>query len=190
MKRLCYIIIFLASQNFSFSQENNPSTPAPPINQLPTAPKEFNSFKERIYVGGNVGAWFGQTTFINLSPLIGFNVTKKFSLGAGFTYNYYSQTYNGRKYQSIIYGSNLFSRYYVLDNLFAQAGWDRLSVQDYTSPIINSRVWVDNILLGGGYRQPFSGRGNFVIAIFYNINETPLSPYPNPIIQIGFNIGL
>ena len=69
-------------------------------------------------------------------------------------------------------------------------GWDRLSVPDFFSPVKNSRVWVDNILVGGGYRQAFSERGSFVAAIFYNINQSPLSPYPNPIIQVGFNVGL
>jgi hypothetical protein len=78
----------------------------------------------------------------------------------------------------------------ILDNLFAQVGWDKLSVPDYTSININSRRWVDNILIGGGYRQAFSDKAAFVAAIFYNINNGPNSPYQNPIIQIGFNIGL
>ena len=35
------------------------------------------------------------------------------------------------------------------ENLFAQVGWDRLSVLDYRVSYSNSRAWVDNILLGG-----------------------------------------
>lgn len=177
----------------NYAQENPPSPPSqvPPSNNLrPIAPKDFNTFKERLYFGGNVGAWFGSTTYINLSPLVGCKITKDFSIGVGGTYNYYSQTYNGQKFVSTIYGGNAFARYLILDNFFAQVGWDRLSISDYTSQIPNSRVWIDNILLGGGYRQSFSERGSFVAAIFYNINQTPLSPYPNPIIQVGFNIGL
>ncbi|MCD6018503.1 MAG: hypothetical protein K0S53_1624 [Bacteroidetes bacterium] len=184
------ILLFLLSGS-GYSQENTPLPPStPPPTQYPVAPKEFSSFKERLFFGGNVGAWFGSTTYINLSPLVGCKITKQFSLGAGFTYNYYSQTYMGQKYTSTIYGSNTFARYLILENVFAQIGWDRLSVSDYTSIIPNSRVWIDNILVGGGFRQPFSERGSFVAAIFYNINQTPLTPYPNPIIQVGFNIGL
>ncbi len=192
MKSILYIIIFLQINAFVFSQENpsintqnNLSTPTNTI-----APKDFNNFKERLFFGGNIGAWFGPTTYVNLSPLIGCRITKEFSLGGGFTYNYYSQTYMGQKYTSTIYGGNAFARYFIFENLFAQVGWDRLSVPDYTTGLQNSRAWVDNILLGGGYRQFFSERGSFVAAIFYNINETPLSPYQNPIIQIGFNVGL
>ncbi|MES2515741.1 MAG: hypothetical protein V4580_16430 [Bacteroidota bacterium] len=176
----------------SFAQENPPATPpSPPVNnQIPVAPKDFSSFKERLYVGGNVGAWFGSSTYVNVSPLVGCKITKEFSLGITGTYNYYSQTYGGQKFVSTIYGGGAFGRYIFLENFFAQVGVERLSVLDYRSILPDSRVWVDNILVGGGYRQMFSERGSFVAAIFYNVNETPLSPYPNPIIQIGFNIGL
>ena len=189
------ILVFLFIGLTQYAQENPPPAPPqnfpPPSNNIrPAAPKDFNSFKERLYFGGNIGLWFGSTTYVNLSPLVGCKITKQFSIGGGFTYNYYSQTYNNQKYVSTIYGGNAFARYLFLENFFAQVGWDRLSVSDYTSPIPNSRVWVDNILLGGGYRQAFSERGSFVAAIFYNVNQTPLSPYPNPIIQFGFNIGL
>lgn len=187
-KTALYFSLLISISHTVFSQDNRPIMP--PANQNSMFPKDFNSFKERLYFGGNVGAWFGTTTYINLSPLIGCKLTKQFSVGCGFTYNYYSQTYGRQKMISTIYGGNVFARYLILENLFAQVGWDRLSVPDFYSPIYNSRAWIDNILLGGGYRQKFSERGSFVAAIFYNINQTPLSPYPNPIIQIGFNIGL
>jgi hypothetical protein len=189
-QKLGLIIILSLMLGFKgFSQENPIS---PPITHPPfqNAPKDFDSFKERLYFGGNVGAWFGSTTYIYLQPLVGCKITKQFSIGGGFTYNYFSQTYGGKKYTSSIYGGNAFARYLILENFFAQVGWDKLSVPDYTTGLINSRTWVDNILVGGGYRQAFSERGSFVAAIFYNINQTPLSPYPNPIIQVGFNIGL
>jgi hypothetical protein len=184
------ILCILALKNYA--QENpTPAPPPPPLNnQSPIAPKDFHSFKERLYVGGNVGAWFGSSTYINISPLVGCKVTKELSFGVTGTYNYFSQTYNGQKFVSTIYGGGVFGRYLVFENFFAQVGAERLSVLDYTSPIPNSRAWVDNILVGGGLRQKFSDNGSFVAAIFYNVNQTPLSPYPNPIIQIGFNIGL
>ena len=190
IKKKIYIFIILLANYAVFSQENQSTTTPFPSNSNQPIQKDFNSFKERLFFGGNLGAWFGSTTYVNISPLVGCKITNKFALGAGFTYNYFSQTYQGKKYTSTVYGGSGFARYLILENLFAQIGWDRLSVPDYRSPIPNSRVWVDNILLGGGYRQSFSERGSFVAAIFYNINQTPLSPYQNPIIQIGFNIGL
>ncbi len=186
-----YIILCILALKNNAQENPTPAPPPPPINnQSPVAPKDFNSFKERLYVGGNVGAWFGSSTYVNISPLVGCKVTKELSFGVTGTYNYFSQTYNGQKFVSTIYGGGAFGRYLIFDNFFAQVGAERLSVLDYTSPIPNSRAWVDNILVGGGYRQRFSDNGSFVAAIFYNVNQTPLSPYPNPIIQIGFNIGL
>jgi len=184
------IILFLTiASQFAFAQETLPPSTPPPLNNQP-APTDFETFKERIYLGGNVGALFGSTTYINVSPLIGFQITKQFSAGIGGTYNYLSENYGGQKYISTVYGTNVFGRYLFTENFFAQAQWDRLSVLDYTSPILNQRAWVDNLLIGGGYRQLFTAKASFVAMIFYNINQTPLSPYNNPIIQIGFNVGL
>lgn len=167
-------------------------SPAPSNNPLinTNEPKQFENFKDRLYLGGTVGAWFGQTTYVNLSPILGVKINKKFSVGVGAVYNYYSQTYALKKYVSTVYGGSAFARYFVMENLFAQVGLDRLSVPDYNTGLINSRAWVDNVLVGAGYRQQFSDRGTIVAMIFYNVNQTPLSPYQNPIVQVGFNIGL
>ena len=193
LKHFIYIVLILVIGLDVFSQENPPVTPTvppSPSNLRPVAPKDFNSFKERLYVGGNVGAWFGSSTYINISPVVGCKITKEFSLGVTGTYNYFSTTYGGKKFVSTVYGGGAFGRYLFFENFFGQIGFERLSVLDYRSIFPDSRVWVDNILVGGGYRQKFSNNGSFVAAIFYNVNQTPLSPYPNPIIQIGFNIGL
>ena len=157
---------------------------------MPSEPKEFEKFKDRLYLGGTVGAWFGTSTYVNLSPIIGVKINKQFSVGVGAIYNYYSQTYAAKKYVSTLYGGSGFARYFVMENLFAQVGLDRISVPDYRTGILNSRAWVDNVLIGAGYRQQFSDKGTIVAMIFYNVNQTPLSPYQNPIIQIGFNVGL
>ncbi len=190
--RILYVVISVMLSYFCVAQENPPApAPPPPLNnQRPALPKDFSSFKERLYVGGNVGAGFGAITYINISPLVGCRITKELSFGLTGTYNYYSQTYGNQRFVSTIYGGGGFGRYHFFENFFAQVGIERLSVLDYRSIIPNSRVWIDNILVGGGYRQQFTERGSFVAAIFYNLNQTPLSPYPNPIIQIGFNINL
>ena len=183
------ILCFCFIKGHSQDEVRPPTAPTNSINHK-EEPKEFENFIDRLYVGGNVGASFGTTTYINIQPLVGCRINKKLSVGVGFTYNYYSQSYLGSRYVSTVYGANAFARYMILDNLFAQVGWDKLSVPDYAGITPDSRRWVDNILIGGGYRQPFSEKGAFIAAIFYNVNQGPYSPYQNPIIQIGFNIGL
>jgi hypothetical protein len=182
--RINLIVIFFFISIFCVSQENSPSF----LNNN-SSPKDFNNFQERIFFGGNVGAWFGRTTYVNISPVVGIKITKKFSAGVGATYNYFSEQYGNQKFIYTVYGGSVFARYLIMENLFAQVGVDRLSVPDYRTGLLNSRTWIDNVLIGGGYRQRFSERGSFMLVVFYNINETPLSPYTNPIVQMGFNIG-
>ena len=181
---LCFCLVNGQAQD----EVRVPTTPTTSSVNRNEAPKDFETFKERLYVGGNVGASFGSVIYISLQPLIGCRINKKLSVGVGGTYNYYSQTYYGTRYVYTVYGANAFARYMILDNVFAQVGWDKLSViRDFST---NERLWVDNLLIGAGYRQAFSDKAAFVAAIFYNVNQGPYSPYRNPIIQIGFNIGL
>jgi hypothetical protein len=189
MKTIIITFILALTVTASWAQDEV-KTPVKTTPTNSTTPSNFDTFKNRIYVGGNVGAAFGTTTYINIQPLVGFKITPKFSMGAGVTYNYYSQNYYGTRYVSTVYGGNAFARYMILDNLFAQVGWDKLSVPDYYSGVSGARRWVDNILVGGGYRQSIGGKGSMVAAIYYNVNQTIYSPYANPIIQIGFNVGL
>ncbi len=176
-------ILCIISASYALSQ--NSYTTAPKNDQ-----KQYDSFEDRLYYGGNVGAWFGTTTFVNLSPIVGCHITEKLSAGVGAIYNYYSVSQNGSKYSTSIYGGNTFARYQVLENIFLQAGWDRINVPNYTNNYkLDARAWTDNVLVGGGYKQPISDNGSFVMMIFYNVNQTLLSPYPNPIIQMGFNLG-
>ncbi len=188
--RNTFLIIAFCLLVTNLRAQELPINSAPtPINNQP-APRDFQTLKERFYLGGSISGWIGSTTYINLSPVVGFKINSKFSVGIGGTYNYYSQNYGGQHFTSTVYGSNVFGRYMITDNFFAQAQWDRLSVPNYASPIVNERVWVHNLLVGGGYRQMFTSNASFVAMIFYNVNQTPLSPYINPIVQIGFNVAL
>ena len=190
MKIKPYFLIVLAASFFLFVKQGVAQEVPPAFRPQPKATNPFNNIQEKLYFGGNVGAWFGSTTYLNISPIVGIKLNDQFSVGVGAIYNYYSQSYAGKKYTSTIYGGSVFARYFIFENVFAHAGWDKISVPDYTSNIMNSRAWVDNLLIGAGYRESFSDNGSFVAMILYNINQTPLSPYQNPIIQIGFNIGL
>jgi len=190
MKFKTYFLILLAASIFLFVKQSVAQEAPPAFRPQPKAANPFNNLQEKLYYGGNVGAWFGSTTYLNISPIVGVKLNDQFSVGIGAIYNYYSQTYAGKKYSSTIYGGSAFARYFIFENVFAHAGWDKISVPDYTSNIMNRRAWVDNLLVGGGYRESFSDNGSIVAMILYNINQTPLSPYQNPIIQIGFNVGL
>jgi hypothetical protein len=141
---------------------------------------------QRFYWGGNVGAWVGNPTFVDVSPLVGYMITPKFGIGIGGIYNYYAYTYGAYQYKVNMYGGRLNARYFIFENAFLQAGWDRINRDNPFSVKPDTRIWIDNLLVGGGYR--FAAGDNFgaVISGLWNLNQGPLSPYPNPILQIGF----
>lgn len=143
-------------------------------------------FVDRLFWGGNLGAWFGNPTFVDISPLVGVRITKKYSMGVGVIYNYYNYKYGNYKYSTNLWGGRIYARYFILENVFAQVGWDRINRDDPYAIKPNTRIWIDNILVGGGLRYPISDNFYAIASGFWNLNQNEYSPYSNPIIQIGF----
>jgi hypothetical protein len=48
----------------------------------------------------------------------------------------------------------------------------------------------NSFFVGGGYNQRIGGNTAMYIMILWNLNDTPNSPYVNPIIRVGFSAGL
>lgn len=158
----------------------------------------FKFEKSRLFTGGNLGLQFGTYTVIDVSPVIGYFITDKVSLGTGVTYQYYSykdKVYPAYDFKTNIYGVKLFSRFYIIPSVFAHAEYEALNLETaYFDPShlrhLSDRFWVHSVLLGGGYRQAIGEYSSINIMLLYNINETVDSPYRNPIIRMGFDIGL
>ena len=177
----------------SFGQEIQPNIPS--------------KVADRIFFGGNFGLQFGDITLVGVSPLIGYRFTEKVAAGVSLSYKYYHYKYffynpyanSFSDMKSNIYGGSVFGRYYFVENLFGHAEYEYLiySYDNYNPNSSGSSyskstqtVDVPGLYLGGGYRQPIGGRTSFTITILYNIMESPYSPYSNPIIRAGVNVGL
>ncbi len=83
---------FLSCVLFSL-QAQNPVNIASKLG-LPTDPKldktKNLSFGERLYFGGDFGLSLGRTqAFINISPLVGYKLNEKLSIGAGPVFQYW-----------------------------------------------------------------------------------------------------
>ncbi len=172
---------------------------APAFSQQIKNPKKFKEpFWSRVYFGGNFGLQFGTYTYINVSPEAAYKVTDHFFAGLGLTYQYFKDKTYDPAYTSNAYGGKIFARYYVWKDLFAQVEYDplyldyRYVLDNVGNPIARTKqgTWVNDILLGGGYRQWISGKAYVSLEVLFNINETIYSPYSNPIIRIGFGVGL
>lgn len=142
----------------------------------------------RWFVGGMIGAGFSSySSYVEVSPLVGFKITPAFHVGTRITYIYNSYVaYRGTMAEKRVnlnhYGASLFARYIIFKGLFAQAEYEALSFDYYEFP----REWISSLFIGGGYYQNIGGRGFASFAILFNVLENVDSPYTNPVIRIGF----
>jgi len=178
------LLLFILFYNYSYSQNNNEI-----INLSENEAKE-SDFKNKLYTGGNFGVQFGTITLIDISPLIGYNFTDRFSAGTGLTYQYYKDS--NYDFKINVFGGRVFLRYFVFDNIFFHSELEYLRY-NYN---VNYSAWgvdkvdITNFLIGGGYRQWLGGNLYANLIILWNLNESEYSLYNNPIIRIGINAGL
>ena len=150
-------------------------------------------FKDRFFTGGTIGLQFGTVTYLDVSPKLGYRVTKDFSAGIGATYIYINdKRYKGHENKSNIYGGRVFGEYRIWENLLAYSEYEilNLEVQDDFFPYLPTRKNISSLLAGGGYSQAIGGNSSAVILVLWNLLDSKYSIYQNPIIRIGFNIGL
>ncbi len=167
--------------------------------------EEVLTFRDKIFFGGNFGLQIGTVTNIEISPIIGCNVTPKFAPGLGLRYEFLKSSgknYLYQTYKTNIYGGSVFTRYMLFKNLgeslnlsianslFAHAEYEVLSLEkryfEYPPSYEEGRFLAHSVLIGGGLFQSMGRRGGFLIMLLWNLNETASSPYTNPIIRIGF----
>ncbi len=170
----------------SFAQEGLPM-------QTPHINPHRDGFWDRFYTGGGIGLQFGSQTFVNISPILGYRLTEKFSSGISVTYLYYRyRDFNpAYSYSSNTYGGSVFSRYLILENLFAHVEYEvlRMEVRDNVSRLLGTKD-ITSVLVGGGYRQMLGERSSINLMLLYNLNESAYSPYQNPVIRLSFGLGI
>jgi hypothetical protein len=159
--------------------------------------------KENLFVGGNFGLTFGSFTLINISPQIGYRFNKTLAAGLGINGQYISEkrfNISGSpafKTKYGIVGLNVFGRVYPVDFLMLQVqpelNYSFGSITFYGPPDQTTKqdaVIVPSLLLGGGLVMP-SGRGSFIISVFFDALQKERSPYGNrPVYNVGYNINL
>lgn len=145
------------------------------------------SLKDRFFYGGNLGLQFGSVTFIDVSPMVGFWFTNELSAGVGAIYNYAKYSNYNPAIERQLYGGNVFARLDIFSNLFLHAQYEPINVEYFDLSGKKSRKWVENTLVGGGYKQAVGKRSCLTISVLWNLTQSEDSPYQNPIIRAGFN---
>lgn len=156
----------------------------------------------RWFAGGMLGAGFSTySSYVEVSPIVGYRLTENFQIGTRFTYIYNSVTaiyYNPYYFEDRInlnhYGASLFARYIIYKGIFAQAEYEYLSLNNYFieqvtptyNQIVTFREPINSFFIGGGFFQNIGGRGFASFAVLFNVLDSPDSPYINPVIRLGF----
>lgn len=154
-------------------------------------PKQKNhDILDRIDFGGYLGAQFGTITVIDVSPLASYRITESFHAGLGFTYQYFKDSRYPLDYSTSSYGGSIFARYFIWRDLFAHLEYAPLYVNYYDYYGVKGATWVHDLMVGAGYRQWIGERAYMSLMVLFNVNESYYSPYRNPIIRIGFGVGL
>ncbi len=149
--------------------------------------------RSKLYFGGGFGLQFGSLTLVEISPLVGYKITPKWSAGISPTYKYFKfkDYYSGNSYSSTnVWGGSLFSRYDIFQNVFAHVEYESLFYNTKITGGFTEMLQYNSFLVGGGYQQPIGGNSGMYLLVLWNLNDTPDSPYNNPVIRVGFNIGL
>ncbi|TAH02857.1 MAG: hypothetical protein EAZ17_03160 [Sphingobacteriales bacterium] len=152
----------------------------------------------RLFFGGNFGASFGNFTFINVSPQVGYRITPSFSAGTGVNFIYQSNKINYGSYtQKSNYGYaglNVFGRLNLFKFLLANVqpelnyAWGKISEDPGNFEVKQPGEFVPSLLLGGGVAIPTGRNGAMVAMIQYDVLQNDLSPYgKRAFVTFGFN---
>jgi hypothetical protein len=187
------ILVFLTLFYFSCpAQTDKVYTGRDTTKPGPEKPRVRNDeWKKKFNFGGNFQAWFGNPTFVFLSPTVGYMAAENLNIGLGVIYNYTSVNLGSYgKFQQSIFGGHSYARYIIAQNYFVQTQFDKLYQPDYYSATPDHKLWVNYWLVGGGLRQPIGEKAAIITSIMYNLTPSVLSIYPGRlVVQFGFVAG-
>ena len=169
------------------------------------AQEESEGRKGKFFLIPEVWLSFGSMTYIDLAPMVGYHVFDRLAIGLGPHYIYQSQKASPAipyDYQTHSYGLKGFARFSLITNaeeflpirlfseLFAHFEYEGLSLERayYVPPYTDEgRFIYQGILLGGGLSQRVGMYNSVSLTVLWNLNESTISPYSNPIFRVGFN---
>lgn len=185
LKTLLFLVLLFS---FSFASAQDEDTYVygdSPTNNKNNKNRGFSW--DKVTLGGNIGATFGDITNFEIAPVAGYYFTPNIIGGVGFKYIYYNDKF--RNFSTSIYGGRVFGQY-LLDfaPLIAHVEAEMINVEKFNRERFN----IYNFYVGGGLKQTLGGNSYLFIMVLWNLNETQESFYiqENPIYRFGIAIGL
>lgn len=162
--------------------------------------KEKVPFKDRLVTGGNVGLMFGNVTYIEAAPRLGYKVNRWFIPGIGLS----SQFIGSRfwNYNFSIYSGSVYAQVFPIQQVFGQVELERMTIGfKWKGDFPRDFAAGNRLLVGGGFRQQMGSNAYLGLTVLWDLidhsrplrNGDPdplLNTFPNPIIRAGIMIGL
>ncbi len=192
MKKTILLVLFIGL--ISYAQSNSPDSTK--TNQPQQEVQQLQPSKW--YYGGTVGFNFwGDYFYLSVNPLIGYQVSPKFSVGGKVQYAYINdQTIPGYELTSHNYGAGIFTRFRPIYQIYLHAEFDYASYEDHykdriTNEVVSERNWVPFLLLGGGFVQRVGPNASVYVEVLFDVIQDENSPYEDwdPIISVGGGVG-
>jgi hypothetical protein len=168
------------------------------------AQEERDGKRGKFFLIPEVWLSFGTSTYIELAPMVGYHATERLAVGLGPHYIFQAQRETPLlpAYQTHSYGLKGFARFSLITNaeewlpiklfneLFVHAEYEGLSLERayYVPPYSGEgRTIYRGFLVGGGLSQRVGIYNTISFTVLWDLNESTLSPYSNPVFRIGFN---
>lgn len=197
--RLSLLMLFIFTCNLLFSQtqpiETDEQSSTVFESKEDDSDNSRETWKDKIIVGGNLGAQFGSSTYVEVSPLVGYKITDMFTAGIGFSYQYYKVNYNLLTiddYSMSVYGPRFFLQHDILFGLFAHTEYEILKYKfEYEDPLYGAYTGQVPAFFGGlGYNYAIGENAKFQIMALYDFLNGPNSLYYSPwVFRMGFSTG-
>ena len=152
----------------------------------------YQGNERKWYFGGSLGLSVGSVVSISIMPEVAYAITEDLFVGGGVRYSYYKDNRFTPVYQSTIWGGKLFVRYYIFEDIFLHLEAERLYFQDpnYTNPTGEEWIYRDYYYGGGGYRQWVGANSYMTIELLFDLTNNDYSFGSNPMLRMGFGIGI
>jgi hypothetical protein len=144
---------------------------------------------KRLYVGGGLGLAFGDVTYVEVSPLLGYKVAPRVTIGGSLVYRYRSDDRYGDTLTTSDYGASGFVRGDLYQGFFVQGEYEYLNYEFPVTSGTTQRDGIESVLVGPGFSNPIGGNGSFYFAALYNLSYDSNdlnSPYDDAwVIRVG-----
>lgn len=145
--------------------------------------------KPTFFYGGNIGLAFGDVDYVELSPMIGSQISQNLSVGGQLTYRNTDDDRGSQPLESTDLGAALFSRFHVAPSIFLEANYEYMDRETDQNGTSRSNSF-SSFLIGGGISSPVGSPFMTYLSALYNVNyDDDDSPYNDPW-SIRFGIGI